>query len=585
MKLTKIEIKNFRSIKEQTIVFDHNCLILVGKNEAGKSNILKAIAAVFGKYNVSNKDKRKRIDNEQIEDYYVGAVLKLEENDFDELLKRFQEKYKNTEFIAFINGKTLRDYIKSIFYEFMIEINIADSNSIHFLNLKYNENDFNFEENIYLNGNAFNSSTGTEFKQNSLFSLILEETKKLYNENPYACHYWEYNGQHLLPNSINIEAFKANPSTCLPLQNIFILSNREKIKDEFVNAWAGDADYENLLEQVSRKVTLTFQDIWKDFKGTLIQLRPNGTEMSIKIVDKAKYSCEDRSDGFKKFISILLMLSTRARSGKIGERDIILIDEPDQSLYPTSARYLRDELLKISEKAKVIYSTHSPYMIDTNCIDRHLIVEKKDDVTAAEKQNEKAEFSNDELLRQAIGSSIFEVIKEKNIIFEGWLDKELFNKYCKFHKKTNEFKDIGIVYLHGISGVETLVQILILANKKFIIVADSDKTSNSKKCEFKKGYDEYSGNWLSYGDAVENISTMEDFLTVEYISEHLKKEYPEFTYEEPKNAMTNIEHAAKTDNEKKQKIKKELINKVDKKSIKENYGQFINQLKEKLDKL
>ena len=78
---------------------------------------------------------------------------------------------------------------------------------------------------------------------------------------------------------------------------------------------------------------------------------------------------------------------------------------------------------------------------------------------------------------------------------------------------------------------------------------------------------------------------MEDFLTVEYISEHLKKEYPEFTYEEPKNAMTNIEHAAKTDNEKKQKIKKELINKVDKKSIKENYGQFINQLKEKLDKL
>jgi len=279
------------------------------------------------------------------------------------------------------------------------------------------------------------------------------------------------------------------------------------------------------------------------------------------------------------------MLSTRARSGKMDERDIILIDEPDQSLYPTSASYLRDELLKISEKVKVIYSTHSPYMIDTNCIDRHLIVEKKDDITTAKKQDEKAPFSNDELLRRAIGSSIFEVIKDKNIIFEGWLDKEIFNKYLMFHKKINEFKNIGIVYLQGISGVVTLVQILILANKKFIIVADSDKPSNDKRNEFKKSYEEFFQNWLSYGDVVNDVSTMEDFFTMEYISEYLKKEYPEFIYKESNNAIENIELVAKTDNEKKQKIKKELINKVGKKNIKDDYGKFINQLKEKLDKL
>ena len=58
MKLTRIEIKNFRSIKDAKISFDHNCLILLGKNEAGKSNVLKAVAAVFGKYMLSNKDKR-----------------------------------------------------------------------------------------------------------------------------------------------------------------------------------------------------------------------------------------------------------------------------------------------------------------------------------------------------------------------------------------------------------------------------------------------------------------------------------------------------------------------------------------------
>jgi predicted ATP-dependent endonuclease of OLD family len=584
MQLTKIQIANFRSIKSQTIVFDQNCLVLIGKNEAGKSNILKAVAAVFGQYKVTDKDKRKRIDNEKIDNYYVRAILKLSDKDFDELFKRVQEKYENTECIVFTNGKTLLDCMKSIFYEFLIQIDIANAEDIHYSYWKYGKDDFNLENDIYLSGSALNTTEiGT--KQN-LIALIFEEVKKIYNENPYNCHYWEYNNKkHLLPNSINIDTFKDNPSICLPLKNIFTLSNRENIEDEFTNAKEEDGDYTNLLKQISKKTTQTFQKIWQDFKDTSILLQPNGNEISIKIEDKAMYSCEDRSDGFKKFISILLMLSTQVRANKIGERDIILIDEPDQSLYPTSARYLRDELLKIAEKAKIIYSTHSPYMIDTVCIARHLIVEKKDDITTMGKQDKNAPFSNDELLRQAIGTSIFEIIQEKNIIFEGWLDKELFNKYCGFHKKTNEFKNIGKVYLAGISGIEPIVQILILANKKFIIVADSDKPSNDKRKEFEKDYKEFSQNWLSYADVVKNISTMEDFLKSSYISEYIKIEHPKFIYDESKNAIENIESVAKADKDKKQAIKNELVNKIDKNNIKEDYGKFINSLKEKLNDL
>lgn len=59
MELKRIEIKNFRSIKNGKIEFNHNCLILLGKNEAGKTNVLRAIAAIFEKYPVSHKDRRK----------------------------------------------------------------------------------------------------------------------------------------------------------------------------------------------------------------------------------------------------------------------------------------------------------------------------------------------------------------------------------------------------------------------------------------------------------------------------------------------------------------------------------------------
>ncbi|MDR1614138.1 MAG: ATP-binding protein [Campylobacteraceae bacterium] len=582
MQLASIQIENFRSIKSQNITFDYNCLILIGKNEAGKSNILKAIATVFEQYPISNKDKRKRIDNEKIDAYFVRAILELEEADFDIILKRFQQIYKDTECIVFKSGKTLRDCIKSIFCKLLINMNIADNNKTSCRYFKYDRNDFDLEDDIFINDSVLNATkTGTSFDlQDSLFTIL----EDLYKENQYRCHYWKYNDEYLLPNSVDIADFCNNPTKYKSLQNIFILCNREDIKQEFMNAATEDGDYENLLEQVSKKVTQIFQKIWKDFNNTSIQLRPNGDQISIKIADKAKYACEDRSDGFKKFISILLVLSTQALSGKIGERDIILIDEPDQSLYPTSAKYLRDELLKISEKAKVIYSTHSPYMIDANCIDRHLIVEKKDDITVANKQDKDAQFSNDELLRQAIGSSIFECLQDKNIIFEGWLDKELFQKYCEYNKKTKNFDGIGKVYLSGISGVETLVQLLILANKKFIIVVDSDKSSNDKRKKFNENYKEYEQNWLSYADVVEKFSTMEDFLKSEYIEKHIKEKFPNFTYDGSRSAISNIE-AIEKDKTKKQDIKKELIEKLAKTDIKDDYSVFVGELENKINNL
>ena len=90
----------------------------------------------------------------------------------------------------------------------------------------------------------------------------------------------------------------------MPLYNIFKLYNRNDVEQEFADALSEDGDYANLLEQVSTETTKVFRKIWKDFKATKIELLSSGTEILTKISEKAKYSFEDRSDGFKKFISI-----------------------------------------------------------------------------------------------------------------------------------------------------------------------------------------------------------------------------------------------------------------------------------------
>ncbi len=585
MELSRVIIKNFRSIKDATVQFNHNCLVLLGKNEAGKSNVLKAVAAVFGKYTITNKDRRKKIDNEKIDDYSVKAVFKLTNEDIDEVVNRFNTKYTNYESITFKNNGNLSDFVKAIFSEFLICIDIKEGETQRFTYWNYEKKDFDLANKLFLSGNAIVIPEAGKAELN-LKTEIFEIIKTLYSEELFKCHYWQYADSYLLPSRITITTFINNPSTCKALENIFTLCNRENIKQEFADALSQDGDYANLLEQISKTVTTTFVKIWKDFKGTSIQLQPDGPEILIKVVNKAKYSFEDRSDGFKKFISILLMLSTQSRADKISENDIILIDEPDQSLYPTSAKYLRDELLEMSIKSKIVYTTHSSYMIDSNCLERHIVVEKNDDISTLRKEDNNSPFSNDELLRRAIGASIFECLQPKNLIFEGWLDRELFNKYCTFEKKQKDFSQYGTVYLGGISGVETLVQLLILANKKFVIIADSDETSKNKKIDFIKNYPDYKDSWISYADIIDGISTMEDFIETNHIEEQLKLNgYTSHSYDLTKNAIANIEKAVSKDKEKKQEFKKQLISTISNKNIKSDYGIYIEKLKEKIENL
>lgn len=48
MYISKVKIKNYCSIKDLTINFNPGKIIVVGKNNSGKSNIIKAINIVHG---------------------------------------------------------------------------------------------------------------------------------------------------------------------------------------------------------------------------------------------------------------------------------------------------------------------------------------------------------------------------------------------------------------------------------------------------------------------------------------------------------------------------------------------------------
>lgn len=567
------------------------CLILVGKNEAGKSNILKAISAVFNGYKVSIKDQRKTaLDDDE---YYIYAIFKLNQDIFDCVERKLTEEYTIKDLDIFEDNLSIANFIKDAFDEIVLRLYIKDNDMP---NLTY----WIHEElkDKYKVSNLFYYSTDSkqiaklEGESNSpllepltydhMKTIVFEIIKNIISmENIYKrVMFWEYSDSHLLPSNVNIENFKSNPDICMPLKNIFYLSNIKDIQQDIENAAKKDKGLHSFLDNISNKATKEFREIWPDLKNIKFIIRKDGEEFDIRIQEKEFYSNEDRSDGFKRFIAILLILSIEYRTQKDYSR-LILFDEPDAFLYPTSARFLKEELLKISEKAVVIYSTHSPFMIDNECIERHLVIERKDDISEIVPQD-KSPFQEDELLKRAIGSHIFESIQSKNIIFEGYTDYKVFkNTY-----KNKDFKDCGLVYMGGIKEVNTITTMMMLTGKKFLIVSDSDETSKNKRKDFERDFPTLEENWLEYDEIFDKsnmIKTLEDFYKLDYLSDKIKQYNESYKYDENKSSIDNIDKAVSQNKEKKQEIKNALAINAKNENIKKEYFHFIQKIKDKLD--
>ena len=76
MEIKYLSIKNFKSIRHMEISDIQNALILVGKNNTGKSSILHALRAVEGSYEISLDDF-----NETMQNIEIGFILSITEEE------------------------------------------------------------------------------------------------------------------------------------------------------------------------------------------------------------------------------------------------------------------------------------------------------------------------------------------------------------------------------------------------------------------------------------------------------------------------------------------------------------------------
>lgn len=540
MRLTRVQIQNFRSIQDQTITFDHRCRILVGINESGKSNVLKALSMLSSDVKPSEEDLREVSPNEDaVEDSHVLFIFTLEDHEikvvFEEVAGKVLTKHKAPTLVTYGGkGYSLRELCADR-NEGLYKVDVkGETKSFSYWRLpadctlhrrwKKVSSDLGAPKdlvNVSLNDGRtialkdfalIDAESYPEISSDVLEDVAVEEVnaflvaavRSIVKSALPGCVYWTYDDDNLLPARINQAKFVQNPDSCHPLKNMFRLAGITDIQEAFASAQKKSTHgVRNLLDLVAKTATKHIHSIWSEYKDVSIGLAPYGpTEIDAGIKDAHNlFEMSRRSDGFKRFVSFLLMVSAQVRTEQL-TNTLLLIDEPDNSLHPSGARYLREELISISKNNYVVYSSHSIFMIDRDNIGRHLITTKKNEVTKLTEANE-SNFVDEEVLYNSLGHSVFEHIKKRNIVFEGWRDKELFEVAIsklppKYKDLKEEFKEIGSCYAHGVRDIRYITPMIELANRECFIISDDDEISKEKQKEYikNKGY----GTWKRYSE-------------------------------------------------------------------------------------
>lgn len=607
MKLKQIKINNFRSIKKENIKLTHNCLVFVGKNEAGKSNVLRAIAGGLPQKSIvfNDSDKRNLLDDEDYEnqEYFIDYVFQLQRNDIEEILNgidssllvaKEKEKEKTLTLLDFFSnyfskGIYRYDFKEKKSYYLYYIINDLDMLNIGQVKNSVTIGNQNYHVGELVNFDSFNTQNMTYFQKftdiQELKDFCFNKMETYIKSSLPAVYYWTYSNNLLIPDRCSLQGFIDNPSTCQPLKNIFELSGIENITKAFQDTKKQCGDYDNLLDRVSKKTTEKVREAWPDLKNLRIVISENTQDIKVKIQEKIKQNVSARSDGFKKFISILCMLASPIEKGKI-KNSIIVLDEPDNGLYPTGAGYLRDMLIKMSENNVIFYSTHNPCMIDKTTVDRHIIVEKKDDITTLKTDLSDSKFRDDEVLLRAIGMSAFENIKETNIIFEGWTDYKIFNTVLNSNKSGLKsvlkfLLESGNSYGNGTNSLKYFIQMIKLLNKKTFVILDADQEGKDKKRalqqEFPEEYiytlDDF-GNYTNY--------TLEDFIKDDLLQLALNEIGSNLQIKD-KNSKNVMQFLSSLSKENKQKLKTYIGKNIKLSYIKDEYFEMLKKLKEKME--
>ena len=226
--------------------------------------------------------------------------------------------------------------------------------------------------------------------------------------------------------------------------------------------------------------------------------------------DRALIRLEERSKGFQWFFSFDLMLMHESEGTFKG--CVILLDEPGLHLHPEAQKDLLRRLEHYADGNTLLYTTHLPFMIDLKYPDRIRVLKETDNgivvTTDLTESPPEAKF----VLQAALGMDASQsfLVANRNLVVEGvddyWVLTELSNLLRQGGAEGLP-DDVLITPGGGASAAVHIATIMTGQKLDVVVLFDSDKAGEDAKDKLVKKwitrYSESQAEVILLGDAVE----------------------------------------------------------------------------------
>ena len=566
MKLAKVRIKNYKCIHDSTEFDIDDITCLVGKNESGKTAILQVLrnfnpfdTAIPGfdrqnEYPVENNNKN--------ENDLVEVTFSLEQKDIDEIENFITCKCLNADGPTITLSKGYSNAIKVVRYGFDVDVDAIISHISADAGIKLNPSitdqtkkakeflaqlDLSGDEPRYRILEAVASSSVKDLIYNSI----------LYPRIPKFIYFDEYPQMNSVVNITQLINSMADDNIRPSDQPILdILSSAEVNYSEIIKpSSANDQGIE--IRKATSAIDQVLNEIFESWsqheiycmESEILRADQGGDPILwIYITDSRKSEegyltrkpFESESHGFIWFFSFLLMQKHfYADTGDV----ILLLDEPGLSLHAKAQkdllRFFEDEL---ALRHQVIYTTHSPFMIDLGHLNRVRTVENK----SLEEESNQLKYSelgtkvsSDTLsagkdtlipLQSALGYDISQglIISKNFLIVEGKSDEIYIRAISHFLGKSGR-KRLGpwnIVHARGIGNVASFVKLFGATGLNLAVLVDNHNNERQQieNLSSEGAIDE--DRVLTYADFTESKEAdVEDMLTLNFYQELVEGTY------------------------------------------------------------
>ena len=455
MQIKSLRIKNFKSIRELEIHDIENSLILVGKNNTGKTVVLDAIRAVTGNYVMKDTDF-----NEKKQNIEIAMVLEITEEDLQQFhaygivssYKRY-ESWKNDfceKLPSFSDGKL----------SFVCSIN--QNGKIRYED-GWHKNNRCIPE-ILPKLHFIDTTRNVASLQEDL--LMFQKSEEL---------------MQLRSNTCMFDTAK----TCNHCFSCIGLINQKKPKDLQLHETARLLEYKMYqlnLSEFSQKVNENYRKNG-GVEEILYTLSCNMDKMFSVEVNawheelKRLSSVEQLGNGMKS-IYMLSLLETYIEDEK-RIPSIIIVESPEFFLHPSLQKTASKILYRLSKKNQVIFTTHSPNMVSNFTRGQICQMVLDEDGYSTARQN----ADIDDILND-LGYSANDFLNVDFVfIVEGKQDKTRFpllleKYYSEVYDKKGELSRISIITTNSCTNIKTYANLKYMnqlyLREQFLMIRDGD---------------------------------------------------------------------------------------------------------------